>query len=135
MDLGRYHDYDQGEKFNMAILALRHAHHVNGVSKLHGKVTRRMVQVGFPQFPEDEVPVSHVTNGIHTRSFISREMADLLDRYLGGRWSQDVSGDGVWDKCQRYSRRGPLAHPAAAARAAGPVRPRPPESAVSSSGA
>ncbi len=98
MNLGRYHDYNTGEKFNMAIMALKHAHNVNGVSKLHGKVTRRMVQVGFPQFPEDEVPVASVTNGIHTRSFVSREMADLLDQYLGGRWSQDVSGDGVWDK-------------------------------------
>ena len=98
MNLGRYHDYNTSEKFNMAIMALRHAHNVNGVSKLHGKVTRRMVQVGFPQFPEDEVPVASVTNGIHTRSFVSREMADLLDQYLGGRWSLYVSGEGGWDR-------------------------------------
>ena len=98
LNLGRYHEYNPGEKFNMAIMALSHSHHVNGVSKLHGKVTRRMVQVGFPQFPEEEVPVTSVTNGIHARSFTSREMAQLLDQYLGGRWSQDVSGGGVWDK-------------------------------------
>lgn len=98
MNLGRYHDYNTSEKFNMAIMALRHAHNVNGVSKLHGQVTRRMAQVGFPQFPEEEVPVTSVTNGIHTRSFVSREMADLLDQYLGGRWSLDVSGEGGWDR-------------------------------------
>ena len=98
MSLGRYHEHNRDEKFNMAIMALRHAHNVNGVSKLHGQVTRRMVQVGFPQFPEDEVPVGSVTNGIHTRSFVSREMADLLDQYLGGRWSLDVSGDSVWER-------------------------------------
>lgn len=97
MNLGRYHANNTGEKFNMAIMALHHAHHVNAVSKLHGKVTRRMVQVGFPQFPEDEVPVASVTNGIHTRTFVSKEMADLLDQYLGGRWSLDVSGEGIWD--------------------------------------
>ena len=98
LNLGRYHQYNPGEKFNMAIMALSHSHQVNGVSKLHGKVTRHMVQVGFPQFPEEEVPVGSVTNGIHARSFTSREMANVLDQYLGGRWSQDVSGGGVWDK-------------------------------------
>jgi len=98
MKLGKHENYDTGGKFNMAILAMRFAHHANGVSKLHGKVSRKMTQVAYPGFREDEVPVSHITNGIHTRSFISQEMADLLDRYLGGRWSRDVSDTGVWAK-------------------------------------
>jgi len=96
--LGRINRNDASEEFNMAIFALRHAHHCNGVSKLHGHVTRKMVQAGFPGFPLDEVPVTHVTNGIHTRSFISKDMADLLDRYLGGRWSHALSESNVWDK-------------------------------------
>ncbi len=98
MKLGKHENYDTGGKFNMAILAMRFAHHANGVSKLHGKVSRQMTQVAYPGFREDEVPISHITNGIHIRSFISQEMADLLDRYLGGRWSQDVSDTGVWAK-------------------------------------
>jgi starch phosphorylase len=98
MGLGRVRPNDAAEQFNMAVLALRHAHQCNGVSKLHAKVTRRMVQVGYPGFPEDEVPVAAVTNGIHTRSFTSPEMADLLDRYIGGRWSHDVSDPAVWAK-------------------------------------
>lgn len=98
MNLGRIRAGDQSEKFNMAILAMRHAHHVNGVSKLHGQVSRGMMQAAYPNFPEDEVPVTSVTNGIHTRSFTSREMAELLDRYLGGRWSQDVSSNEVWER-------------------------------------
>src|SRR5579871_787088 len=98
MGLGRVHREDAAEKFNMAVMALRHAHHCNGVSKLHGAVTRRMVQTGYPGFPEDEIPVESVTNGIHTRSFVSQEMADILDRYIGGRWSQDVSDSGVWER-------------------------------------
>jgi starch phosphorylase len=98
MGLGRVRRQDTSEKFNMAVLALRHAHHVNGVSRLHGRVSRRMVQAGYVGFPEDEIPVTHITNGIHTRSYISAEMADLLDRYLGGRWSQDVSDPEIWDR-------------------------------------
>lgn len=96
LGLGRVNRNDSGEQFNMAVLALRHAHSCNGVSKLHGKVTRRMVQSRFAGFSEDEIPVGHVTNGIHIRSFISREMAELLDRYLGGRWAVDASDPAVW---------------------------------------
>lgn len=98
MALGRVNRMDYGEQFNMAVFALRHAHHCNGVSKLHGQVTRRMVQSGYTGFPLDEVPISYVTNGVHTRSFISKEMVSLLDRYLGGRWSQEINDHGIWDK-------------------------------------
>ena len=97
MNFGRVRPND-GAEFNMAIMALRHSHYINGVSKLHGAVSRKMVQVGFPGWAEHEIPIQSVTNGIHTRSFISSEMADLLDRYLGGRWSQDVSDEAVWAK-------------------------------------
>ena len=90
MALGRVNRSDSGEQFNMAVFALRHAHHCNGVSKLHGQVTRRMVQSGYVGFPLDEVPISYVTNGVHTRSFISKEMVGLLDGRvtLADRWSQ-----------------------------------------------
>ncbi len=98
--LGRVHGDDHDEQFNMAVLALRHSHNCNGVSKLHGKVTRRMAQVGFPGFPEDEIPITHVTNGIHTRSFISQEMSDLLDRYIGGRWQWDISDSNAWARVE-----------------------------------
>ena len=98
MGFGRVHASDSAEHFNMAILALHNSHQCNGVSALHGKVTRRMVQSGYNGFTEDEVPVQHVTNGIHTRSFVSKEMVELLDRYLGGRWAQDASDPAVWAK-------------------------------------
>ena len=130
MALGRVNRNDQGEKFNMAVFALRHAHHVNGVSKLHGKVSRRMVQAGYPGFPEDEVPVSYVTNGVHIRSFISRDMSDLLDRYLGARWQWDMSDPAIWAKVGQHSGRRTLACVRTAARRAGRVRPYAPEGAV-----
>ena len=98
MELGRVNRTDRNEQFNMAVLALRTAHHVNGVSKLHGLVSRRMAQAGYRDLPIEEIPVSSVTNGIHARSFTSSQMAQLLDKYIGGRWSQDVSGAEVWDR-------------------------------------
>jgi starch phosphorylase len=71
---------------SMFLLGLRLAQHCNGVSRLHGKVARRMWSHVWPARSEDEVPISYVTNGIHVSSFISQEMAFLFDRYLGPDW-------------------------------------------------
>ena len=71
---------------SMFILALHMSANCNGVSKLHGEVARRMWSFVWPQRPEEEVPISHVTNGIHVPTFISQEFAYLFDRYLGPEW-------------------------------------------------
>jgi starch phosphorylase len=71
---------------SMFILGLHMAAHCNGVSRLHGSVARRMWSHVWPELPEDEVPISHVTNGIHIPTFISQEYALLFDRYLGPDW-------------------------------------------------
>ena len=68
-----------------------------GVSELHGKVTRRILQSGYPGYPENEVPVGYVTNGIHTRSFVNKDMADLFEQYLGGRWA-GLNESSLWSK-------------------------------------
>jgi starch phosphorylase len=75
--LGRENPRDRAEPFNMAYLAVRGSGAVNGVSRLHGRVSRRIFQPLFPRWPEREVPVAHVTNGIHTPSWES-EAADVL---------------------------------------------------------
>jgi starch phosphorylase len=75
--LGRRDRHDSAEPFNMAYLAIRGSGAVNGVSKLHGQVSRRIFQVLFPRWPETEVPVTHVTNGVHTPTWDSAE-ADRL---------------------------------------------------------
>ena len=98
MDRGRIAQGDGTEKFNMAVLAFRQARYVNGVSALHGEVSRQMAQPSWPGFPLDEVPVGSVTNGIHTRSFLSGEMADLLDNYLGKPTAQHLSDPAFWAK-------------------------------------
>ncbi len=69
--LGRLAPHDSQEPFNMAYLALRTCGITNGVSRLHGKVSRRIFQDLFPRWPEDEVPVTHVTNGVHVPSWDS----------------------------------------------------------------
>lgn len=71
---------------SMFILALHMSAYCNGVSKLHSAVARRMWSHVWPQRPEEEVPISYVTNGIHVPTFISQEFAYLFDRYLGPGW-------------------------------------------------
>jgi starch phosphorylase len=82
----------------MAALALRLSTRSNGVSILHGQVARRMFQRIWPGLPEAEVPIRTVTNGAHTRSWISRDMATLYDRYLGPRWAEDPGNPRIWQR-------------------------------------
>jgi starch phosphorylase len=87
--LGRQNPDDSSEPFNMAYLAIRGSGSVNGVSRLHGKVSRRLFLPLFPRWPEDEIPVGHVTNGVHMPTWDSAEADDLWmescgkDRWLG----------------------------------------------------
>lgn len=87
--LGRQNPHDQAESFNMAYLAIRGSGAVNGVSSLHGRVSRHLFQPLFPHYPHTEVPVGHITNGVHMPTWDSAE-ADALwtdacskDRWLG----------------------------------------------------
>ncbi len=84
-------------EFSMAVLAIRLSNRVNGVSKLHGVVSRKMFQHLWPSTPLEEVPIGHITNGIHSRSWISFDIASLFDRYLGPSWTEDPSDQTVWE--------------------------------------
>ncbi|MBN2332610.1 MAG: alpha-glucan family phosphorylase, partial [Deltaproteobacteria bacterium] len=75
-----------GGSFSMFILALRMALYCNGVSELHGKVARRMWSHVWPNRPEDEIPITHVTNGIHLTSWLSHRNFMLFENYLGPDW-------------------------------------------------
>ena len=83
--------------FNMTALALRLASQRNAVSQLHGKVTRRMWHGLWPEVTEDQVPISHVTNGIHVPSWISRELYQLFERYLGNDWLREHDDTRLWE--------------------------------------
>ena len=85
--LGRQNPNDPSESFNMAYLAIRGSGAVNGVSRLHGKVSRHLFESLFPHWPEDEVPVGHVTNGVHMPTWDSASADDLWTGACGkGRW-------------------------------------------------
>ncbi|MEM9115958.1 MAG: alpha-glucan family phosphorylase [Myxococcota bacterium] len=98
MKLGRRKQGDQSEPLNMAILAVRHAVRRNAVSALHGKVSRRMAQDrgAWQHWPEEEVPIGHITNGVHLRSVIAPEMERLLDRYLSPDWRERLYDPETW---------------------------------------
>jgi starch phosphorylase len=98
--LGRSNRYDQSEPFSMAYLAMNVCSMANAVSRLHGDVSRQLFGSLWKDVPEAEVPITHITNGIHTRSWISEEMSDLYDRYLGPRWSEDVEMQNVWKRME-----------------------------------
>jgi starch phosphorylase len=85
--LGRENPADSSEPFNMAYLAIRGSGSVNGVSRLHGKVSRRLFQPLFPRWPEDEVPIGYVTNGVHMPTWDSADADDLWTQSCGkNRW-------------------------------------------------
>jgi len=100
MALGRLNPENSNEPFNMAYLAMRGAGAVNGVSRLHGEVSRRIFQPLFPDWPQAEVPVGYVTNGIHVPSWDS-EAADTLWTEACGksRW-RGTLGSVEEDLCQ-----------------------------------
>ncbi len=101
LGLGRMDRNDQHGYFCMAILAMRLASKTNGVSQLHARVSRQMWQGVWPHVPADEVPIIGITNGIHPRSWISHDMADLFDRYLGPRWVERPADQSVWQRVSR----------------------------------
>ncbi len=97
--LGRHNPNDSAESFNMAYLAIRGSGAVNGVSRLHGKVSRRLFAPLFPRWPEDEIPVGHVTNGVHMPSWDSVAADDLWTEACGkDRWL------GTTDNLERHIR-------------------------------
>ncbi|HEX8919220.1 MAG TPA: alpha-glucan family phosphorylase, partial [Chloroflexota bacterium] len=95
LNLGR--TQDKGE-FCMTVLALRMAARANGVSKLHGEVSRQMWRSMWPGVPADEIPIKHVTNGVHFPSWLPAEVKQLYDRYLGPNWREEPANGDVWSR-------------------------------------
>ncbi len=88
--------WPEGETFSMGVLALRNSGGRNAVSELHGRVARRMWNFLWPDTPEDEVPITHVTNGVHTANWMARRMRILLDAYLGPDWYDHLDDPAIW---------------------------------------
>lgn len=98
MRMGRQNTNDSSEPFGATVFALKTSEFRNGVSKLHAVVSRNMWKDIWPHVTSDEVPISSITNGIHIPSWISAEMADLFDRYLGPEWKEDPDSSRLWER-------------------------------------
>jgi starch phosphorylase len=96
MGLGRVHPADPHEPFCMTVLALKLSCHANGVSALHGSVSRRMWAPLYPTRDEHSVPIGHITNGVHVLSWVAPQMRDLLDRHLGPDWPRHMGDPHIW---------------------------------------
>jgi len=90
----------QPDYFSMSTLALRLSGRLNGVSQLHGETTRRMWSFFWPDRNVEAVPIGHVTNGIHTPSWLGEQLEDLYDRYLESDWRECVEQPDAWEKLE-----------------------------------
>ncbi|MBB6097950.1 starch phosphorylase [Deinobacterium chartae] len=91
------HDQPWGPTFSMTVLALRTSRAANGVSELHGDVSRRMWKFLFPGADADEVPIGHVTNGAHNLTFLSQKLRDLYTTVLPQDWTERVHEPELWE--------------------------------------
>ncbi|MDQ2099425.1 MAG: alpha-glucan family phosphorylase [Tychonema bourrellyi B0820] len=98
LGLGRENTGDSSAPLNMAILAIKMSSFVNGVAALHGEVSRPMFGGLWPGLPQEEVPITSITNGVHARSCVAKSTQELYDRYLGPDWEMTASDDRLWDK-------------------------------------
>ncbi|MGD8583936.1 MAG: alpha-glucan family phosphorylase [Chloroflexota bacterium] len=97
LDLGR-HEETWGTSFNMTVLALRLSGQANGVSKLHGEVSRSMWQSVWPDRDPADIPITHVTNGIHVPTWTPTEMNQLWRKYLGPDWMEKHDDPALWER-------------------------------------
>lgn len=98
LGLGRENPGDHASPFSMAALALKTSSYTNGVSSLHGEVSRVMFQGLWPNLPLPEVPIKSITNGVHARSVVAKSTQELYDRYLGPSWSDKGVDDPLWER-------------------------------------
>ncbi len=99
--LGRENTADRGEEFSMAVLAIRTSRFCNGVSALHGVVARKMWRSMWPLTPAHDVPIGHVTNGVHARTWVSGEMVRVYDRYLSDSWHISPQDPETWSAVEQ----------------------------------
>jgi starch phosphorylase len=90
------HPQDRTGAFHMTVAAIRLSERVNGVSRAHGAVTRRIWQAMWPELPEPDVPIGHVTNGVHADTWLAHSISQLLEK-TGGAWAERATRPEVWD--------------------------------------
>jgi starch phosphorylase len=96
MGLGRVEPQNEHETFCMTVLGLKLSRRANAVSNLHGHVTRRMWAHLWPWRVEEEIPIGHITNGVHIQSWLAWQMQQLYDRYFPAGWMRRMGEPDVW---------------------------------------
>jgi starch phosphorylase len=96
--LGRENPQDKNQGFSMAVFCIRNSEFVNGVSKLHGVISRNMWKNLYPGLPRFEIPIDYVTNGVHINTWVSNEFAALFNRYIGPQWKTEPENQSVWQR-------------------------------------
>ncbi|HKX30244.1 MAG TPA: alpha-glucan family phosphorylase [Blastocatellia bacterium] len=97
MAWGRVDAYNYTEDFCMTVLALKLSRRANAVSSLHGQVSRAMWAPLFPALSEEQVPIGHITNGVHVPTWLAPQMHQVYDRHLGPDWPEHCSEPGFWE--------------------------------------
>lgn len=98
MGLGRVEPQNEGESFCMTVLGLKLSRRANAVSSLHGHVSRRMWAHLWPWRVEEEIPIGHITNGVHVPSWLAFQMQQLYDRYFTFDWQTRMGESEVWQE-------------------------------------
>jgi len=98
-DIARHH-MPQGETFSMGVLALRNSNGRNAVSELHGHVSRKMWHFLWPDNDEEDVPITHVTNGVHVSNWMARRLSNLFNDHLGSDWLEHLDETELWNKVE-----------------------------------
>lgn len=101
MNLGMDTAPDGGQLFSMTVLALAFSSMSNGVSELHGHVARSMWQHIWPSVPVHETPIDHITNGVHTCTWLSIDMAELLDKHFEPGWRERLDDPATWQQIDK----------------------------------
>jgi glycogen phosphorylase len=99
IDLAR-HQQSWGETFSMPLLAFRFSEKQNAVSEKHEQVSKRMWKSRWPELAEEDVPITHITNGVHTGTWLARRLRVLFDRYLGPQWMDHLDEPEIWKKIE-----------------------------------
>ena len=103
LGLGRVRPEDENESLCMTVLAFKMSRYANAVSCLHGRVTRKAWQVLWPHHREDEVPVGHITNGVHARTWLAPAMQELYVRHIGPNWGDNLTDPQMWARIEGVS--------------------------------
>lgn len=96
MSFGRVDPSNIHESFCMTVLGLKMSHYANAVSNLHGVISRRMWAAMWPDRPEEEVPIGHITNGVHVHSWLAQQMRALYDKHFPVGWIRNVQSPEAW---------------------------------------